>query len=120
MGNIITNLLQRHSMNGKPVIELVTPRASIAGGELQIRGHGFAAPDLPRPAVHLNGVDAGLTVASDKLLIARIPEGAVSCSLVVDNHRESSDGVAIEVGVPIAENMHPVANPAIEIGRAHV
>lgn len=101
-------------MNGKPVIDQVTPRATIAGGELQIRGHGFAALGLPRPQVHLSGMDAGLTVASDKLLIARIPEGAVSCSLVVDNHRETSDGVAIEVGVPIAENMHPVANPAVD------
>lgn len=114
MGNIITNLLQRRAMNGKPIIEQVSPRASIAGGELQIRGHGFAAVGLPRPLVHLSGVDAGLTVSSDKLLIARIPEGAVSCSLVVDNHRESSDGVPIEVGVPIAENMHPVANPALD------
>jgi sugar lactone lactonase YvrE len=114
MGNIITNLLQRRSMNGKPVIEQITPRASIAGGELQIRGHGFAAVGLPRPSVKLNGLEAGLTVASDKLLIARIPEGAVSCDLVVDNHRETSDGVAIEVGVPIAENMHPVANPAVD------
>jgi sugar lactone lactonase YvrE len=114
MGNIITNLLQRRSMNGKPVIEQVMPRASIAGGELQIRGHGFAAAGLPRPEVHLSGVDAGLTVASDRLLIARIPEGAVSCNLVVDNHRETSDGVSIEVGVPIAENMHPVSNPAID------
>lgn len=114
MGNIISNLLQRRSMNGKPVIEQVTPRASIAGGELQIRGHGFSAVGLPRPTVHLSGVDAGLTVASDKLIIARIPEGAVSCSLVVDNHREASDGIPIEVGVPIAENMHPVANPAVD------
>jgi sugar lactone lactonase YvrE len=114
MGNIISNLLQRRSMNGKPFIEQVTPLATIAGGELQIRGHGFAAVGLPRPQVQLDGVAAGLTVSSDRLLIARVPEGAVSCKLVVDNHRETSDGVPVEVGVPIAENMHPVANPAID------
>ncbi|MSO21010.1 MAG: gluconolaconase [Acidobacteria bacterium] len=114
MENIISNLLQRRSLNGKPVIEQITPRATISGGELQIRGHGFSTVGSPPPQVQLNGVDAGLTVSSDRLLIARIPESAVSCNLVVNNHRESSDGVPIEVGVPIAENMHPVGNPAID------
>ena len=53
-------------------------------------------------------------VSSNRFLVARVPEGAVTCDLTVDNHQGASNTVPVEVGVTIAENMHPVANPAID------
>ena len=38
----------RKSSDPKPQIAQVTPPAAIAGGELQIRGKGFAKTDRPR------------------------------------------------------------------------
>jgi sugar lactone lactonase YvrE len=101
-------------MNGKPSIEYVAPRAAIAGGELQIRGHGFTPNGQHRPRVRFGGLDGSLLVSSDKFLVARVPEGAVSCDLTVENAPQVSNAVQVEVGVPIADNMHPVANPAID------
>jgi sugar lactone lactonase YvrE len=101
-------------MDGKPHLDQVSPRATIAGGELQIRGQSFCPNGGSRPRIKFGGVDGSLLVSSDSFLIARVPEGAVSCDLTVDNNQQSSNAVPIEVGVSIAENMHPVANPALD------
>jgi sugar lactone lactonase YvrE len=99
-------------MNGKPSIEQVAPRAAIAGGELQIRGRDFTS-NGHRPRVRFGGLDGSLTVSSDRFLVTRVPDGAVSCDLTVENS-QASNAVPVEVAVPIAENMHPVANPALD------
>lgn len=101
-------------MNDKPQIEKVAPGAAIAGGEIQIRGSGFCSDGQVRPQVRFGGLEASLLVSSDRYLVARVPDGAVSCDVVVGNGKQSSNACAVEVGVPIADNMHPVANPAID------
>jgi sugar lactone lactonase YvrE len=100
-------------MDGKPHIESVVPRAAVAGGELQIRGAGFCS-DGQRAQVRFGGLDASLLVSSDRYLVARVPEGAVSCDVVVGAGDQASNSCAVEIAVPIADNMHPVANPAID------
>jgi len=101
-------------METKPHIAEICPSAAIAGGELQIRGQGFCPNGQIRPRVRFGGLDGSLLVSSNQLLVARVPDGAVSCDLTVDDTRQSSNPIPIEVGVTIAENMHPVANPAVD------
>jgi sugar lactone lactonase YvrE len=96
----------------RPQISRVTPPAAIAGGELQIRGTGFAKSD--RPHVTIGEVGAPVIIGSDSLVIARVPEGATAGELVVQSGQTSSDPWACDIGVLIAENLHPVANPAID------
>jgi sugar lactone lactonase YvrE len=102
----------RKSPEPRPQISRVTPPAAIAGGELQIRGKGFAKSD--RPQVTIGEVGAHVIIGSDSLVIARVPEGATAGELVVQSGQESSDSWACDIGVLIAENLHPVANPAID------
>ena len=101
-------------MNGRPHIESVAPRSVIVGGELQIRGAGFCSDGQARAQVRFGGLDASLLVSSDRYLIARVPEGAVSCDVIVGSADQASNSCAVEIGVAIADNMHPVANPAID------
>jgi sugar lactone lactonase YvrE len=101
-------------MNSKPHIDLVCPHAAITGGEIQIRGQGFCPNGHTRPRVRFGGLEGTLMVSSDQFLVARVPDGAVSGELSVDNTQQASNGIPVEVGVSIAENMHPVANPAID------
>ena len=101
-------------MNGRPHIESVAPRSAIVGGELQIRGAGFCSDGQARAHVRFGGLDASLLVSSDHYLVARVPEGAVSCDLIVGSGDQASNSCAVEIGVAIADNMHPVANPAID------
>jgi hypothetical protein len=102
----------RKSSDSKPQIVQVSPAAAIAGGELQIRGKGFAKSD--RPQVSIGEVTAPVIIGSDSFVIARVPEGATAGELVVGSGKQVSDSWACDIGVMIADGLHPVANPAID------
>jgi sugar lactone lactonase YvrE len=102
----------RKSPDNKPHIAQVTPPAAIAGGELQIRGKGFARAE--RPLVTIGEIGAPLVISSDSFVIARVPDGASAGDLVVRSAGQSSETWACDIGVLIAENLHPVANPAVD------
>jgi sugar lactone lactonase YvrE len=90
----------------------VTPPAAIAGGELQIRGKGFARVDRPR--VTIGEIGAPVIIGSDSLVIARVPEGATAGELVIESGDQASESWACDIGVLVGEGLHPVANPAID------
>jgi hypothetical protein len=102
----------RKSSDSKPQISQVTPGAAIAGGEFQIRGKGFAKADRPR--VVIGEVGAPVIIGSDSFVIARVPEGATAGDLVVENGALASDSWACDIGLQVAEGLHPVANPAVD------
>src|SRR5436309_15964708 len=102
----------RKSADGKPQISQVTPAAAIAGGELQIRGEGFAQSD--RPGVTIGEIGAPVIIGSDSFVIARVPEGATAGDVVIESGALSSESWACDVGVLVAEGLHPVTNPAVD------
>jgi hypothetical protein len=73
----------------RPQISQVIPHAAIAGGELQIRGKGFAKPDPPR--VMIGDVGAPIVIGSDSFVIARVPDGATAGELIVESGKVSSE-----------------------------
>lgn len=102
----------RKSSEPRPQISQVTPVAAIAGGELQIRGKGFVKTERPR--VMIGDIAAPIVIGSDSFIIARVPEGATAGELVIQNGEQSSESWACDVGVLIAESLHPVTSPAID------
>jgi hypothetical protein len=102
----------RKSSDGRPQIAQIKPVAAIAGGELQIRGKGFAKADRPR--VTIGEVAAQVVIASDSLVIARVPDGAAAGDVVVATGNQTSEAWACDIGIPIADSLHPVANPAVD------
>src|SRR5215469_3402447 len=102
----------RKEHNHKPQIAQVTPPAAIAGGELQIRGKGFA--HHARPRVLIGDVSAPIVIGSDSFVIARVPEGASAGDVVIANGEHASETWSCDIGVQIAENLHPVSSPAID------
>jgi IPT/TIG domain-containing protein len=114
MSKILSQFFNRRVMNDKPHIEHIFPSAAIAGGEIQIRGSGFCYDGAQRPHVKFGGVDATLVVSSDKYVVARVPDGAVSSEVTVGGPDAWSNAVPVEIGVVIADNMNPVANPAVD------
>ena len=101
-------------MSDKPQIDSIFPAAAIAGGDVQISGSGFCSDGLQRPQVKFGGIEANLLISSNQYLIARVPDGAVSSDVTVVNGEQRSNPYPIEIGVAIADNMHPVANPALD------
>ena len=112
--SISERLLGKKNINGRPHIEAVVPAAALPGGEIRIIGSGLRPAELRRPRVLFGDVQGGVVISSDDFVVARVPEGAVSGPLVVTPAESSSNEIDFKIAVPIAENLHPVANPAID------
>jgi hypothetical protein len=100
--------------NGIPRIDRVAPSAAIPGGEIVIYGSGFASRAHPRPVVRFGEMEAGLALASENRLIARVPEGATGGVVRVASAANESQPHPVSIGVQIADNLHPIANPAVD------
>jgi streptogramin lyase len=107
-------ILGRKNVNGAPHIESVTPGAALAGGEIRIVGSGLRPHELQRPKVRFGEVEASVVVSSDAFLVARVPEGATSGAILVATDGKVSNPHAVKVAIPIADNLHPVASPALD------
>jgi len=107
--------------NGIPRIDRVAPAAAIPGGEIVIHGSGFASRAHPRPVVRFGEMEAGLALASENRLIARVPEGATGGVVRVFSAENESQPHPVSIGVQIADNLHPIANPAVDaLGNTYV
>src|SRR5256884_8324670 len=95
-------------------LERVAPAAAIPGGEITIRGRGFVSRAQARPVVHFGDAEASLSLASENRLIARVPEGANGGAVRVASDGHESSPHPVHIGIQIADNLHPVANPAVD------
>ncbi len=59
-------------------------------------------------------MDGSVVISSDQFIVARVPDGAARGEVVVATNGSKSNPSEVHVAVPIAENLHPVANPAID------
>ena len=100
--------------NGIPRIDRVAPVAAIPGGEIAIYGSGFAAHGQVRPTVRFGEIEASLALASENRVIARVPEGARGNIVSVGVSEHESQPFPVHIGLQIADNLHPVANPAVD------
>ena len=103
----------RKDSNSKPHISQVSPAAAIAGGEFQIRGKGFSKA-AARPRVTFGEIEAPVIIGSDSFIITRVPENASVGELVIQNGAQASTAWSCEIGIQIADGVHPVANPAVD------
>ena len=104
--------MARKTADKSPNIQMLSPEAAIAGGEIRIHGKGFATEAHPR--VLLGDISAPLIVGSDSYVVARVPEEAVDNVVKVESGNLSSTEWACEIGIPIGDSLHPVANPAVD------
>lgn len=97
-----------------PRIERVSPGAAISGGDVAIHGSGFESRNNARPRVHFGDFEGSLLVSAEDFLIARVPEGAAGGTVRVATARGESQSYPLAIGLQIADNLHPVANPAVD------
>jgi hypothetical protein len=107
-------ILGKKNVNGGPHIDSVSPAFALTGGEVRIIGSGLRPPDLLRPKVRFGDFEAPVVVSSDGFVVTRVPEGATSGSVVVATDGHVSNPHPMKLGVTIAENLHPVTNPALD------
>ncbi len=112
--SISDRLLGKKNVNGKPHIEAVAPSFALPGGEVRIIGRSLRPPELRRPSVHFGDVEGTVLISSDDFVVARVPEGAASGPVVVGTNGHVSNAHSIKVAALVADNLHPVTNPALD------
>jgi len=100
--------------NGIPRIDRIQPGAGIPGGDVTIYGAGFVPRPNTRPRVRFGETEANLLLSAESHLIARVPDGAAGSIVRVETSRAESQPFVFHLGVQIADNLHPVANPAVD------
>lgn len=111
---ISDRLRGKKNVNGKPHIETVTPRCALPGGEVRIVGSSLRPRELRRPRVHFGEVEAAVLISADDFVVARVPDEVASGTVVVGTNGHVSNAHTVFVADPVAENLHPVANPALD------
>ncbi len=112
--SISDRLLGKKNVNGKPHIDAVAPTCALPGGEVRIIGKSLRPPELRRPSVRFGDLEGSVLISSDEFVVARVPEGAASGPVTVGTNGHVSNPHSIKVAVAVADNLHPVANPALD------
>ena len=97
-----------------PRIEKIAPAAAIPGGEVAIWGKSLVRNGSTQPAVRFGKQLGTILLSSPSRLVVRVPEGAASGDLTVDTGNAVTAPAAITVGLPLADTLHPVGNPAVD------
>jgi hypothetical protein len=99
-------------------IKNVTPAAALPGGEVVIE---YAGPELSGafpPEVRFGASAGQVMLSSRESIMVKVPEACAdtgASELRVANNGDASRPYRYEVGRRIATNLHPVANPAIDL-----
>jgi hypothetical protein len=121
--SISERLLGKKNLNGKPHIDAVAPNFALPGGEVRIIGKSLRPTELRRPVVRFGDLEGSVLISSDNFLVARVPYEAASGPVVVNTNGATngvpdanhlSNAQLLKVAVPVADNLHPVANPALD------
>ena len=106
--------LFHHPDPSAPHLTGVSPAAAMPGGEVEVYGSHLDSATGRMPHATIGDVAAPVTLSRSTRAAVRIPEGSISGELVLHHHGVSSNAIHISIAVPMAENLHPVANPAVD------
>src|SRR5580692_1644397 len=103
-----------------PHLVSLSPPAAMPGGEVELRGSGLQPKNGDTlPQVTVGEIPMHLALSRMARTVIRIPEGTISGDVVLavangGRHLNASNPLGLRVAVPMAENLHPVANPAVD------
>jgi sugar lactone lactonase YvrE len=104
--------LRGHGDASAPHLTSVTPQAAMPDGFVDIRGLQLAGH--ARLQAHIGDTLASLAFTSQNRVTLRVPEGAISGDVTLSLGDHKSNALLLNVAVPIADNLHPIANPAVD------
>ena len=97
-----------------PHLDRIMPVAAMPGGEVDIHGQHLdsSGPHVPRATI--GDISASSRSQPSHPCHHPVPEGTISGDLVVRRSATESNPLNLRIAVPMAENLHPVANPAVD------
>ena len=106
------NQFRTHSDATSPRVTAVYPTAAMPDGVVDVRGEHLGS--ALRPTATIGDTSAQVLFTSPQRVTLRVPEGSVSGDVVLHSGERASNGLHLNVAVPLAENLHPIANPAVD------
>jgi hypothetical protein len=98
-----------------PKLVSLTPAAAMPGGVVEVRGEMLGPDEHGLPRASIGDVPAQLTMCRADRIALQVPNGCVSGEVRLERGGEiHSNGLGLKVAVPLAENLHPITNPAID------
>jgi len=96
-----------------PTILAIDPSYALPGGEVRLQGSGLLSGAGEQARVRFGETAATVVFATPSQMTVMVPEDATGDSLtVVTDEGEAS--VKFTVATLLSENLHPVANPAVD------
>lgn len=103
-------------MNNAGRIISVTPKYAVAGGEISIKCEDFKADLESGFRLLIGEKQARIIAASPEHILAVVPSDTeeTNVEIYLDNGTERSNSITLTIGKMIADDMHIVANPAVD------
>jgi sugar lactone lactonase YvrE len=108
------SLFQHHPAPDAPHLTELQPAAAMPGGAVEILGTHLDASLGHIPSATIGDVSAPVILSRPSRAAIRIPEGSISGDLVLHRNGTPSNPLPLRIAVPMAENLHPVANPTVD------
>lgn len=98
-----------------PHLNRLLPSAAMPGGEIELQGIHLDPGGSRLPHASIGDTFAPVLLSRPDRATVLVPEGSISGDLVFHRNGEASNPLAVRIAVPMAENLHPVANPAVDV-----
>ena len=110
--------LLRSTRSEAPHLTAILPRAALPGGSLEITGTrllGTRSGQVPQvPKAFLGEAEAAFESVRSNRAQIRVPEGAIAGELTLRLGGQTSNELHANVAVPMADDLHMIANPAVD------
>jgi sugar lactone lactonase YvrE len=103
-----------HPHADAPHLDHVTPLAAMPGGEAEVQGTNLGPASHIIPQATIGDIVAPVTLSRATRATIRIPDGTITGDLILHRNGASSNPLNLRIAVPMAENLHPVSNPAVD------
>jgi sugar lactone lactonase YvrE len=97
-----------------PQLNRIQPPAAMPGGEVELQGHFLQPVDGRLPHASIGDIFSPVILSRPDRAIVQVPDGSITGDLLFHRNGENSNPLLVRVAVPMAENVHPVANPVVD------
>lgn len=84
------------------------------GGEVELQGHSLEPVGGRLPHASIGDIFSPVILSRPNRAIVQVPDGSITGDLVLHRNGKPSNSLLVRVAVPMAENVHPVANPVVD------
>lgn len=95
-------------------IQPVLPQAGVCGGRIQVPCQGLDTATLDTCELYFGITATRPALASSSLVMGIVPRHADGTGLQIQQNGNRSNVVPFKTAALVAENLHPVANPAVD------